>query len=141
MAGNRVRLEQMQGILDELDELLGRIQESGKTVVDSNLKGIDAVRIEFPTPESAKQFNRDFDRITSQISQLNQLIVEIDPRGLVMSDDDINKFVTSPLESLKEETMYLLTLDRESGSRLSEARAVVKKYRTFVSNVRHALKG
>jgi hypothetical protein len=133
--GNLLRLQNINGHLASLRDLVQRTHKVGRVVVDENRTGITRSSIVFDDERSAEEFNRMFDAMMFHIGRLNRLISEIDIDGFPLNDADEKEFVQAPVEEIKLRTKAALEADLDPYLRLNETDALLSDYGQFISGI------
>jgi hypothetical protein len=140
-AGNRLRLGTIRAHLNEISMLLRAIPDLGRLEVDPNNSGISRNSITFSSDANEERFSQNFDRLTALIGRINRLLSEIDPQGLPLTDEDVRRFVTEPMQRAQEKVLPILQANADPRKRIERAHELVEEYANLIADLERALGG
>ncbi|HTQ14316.1 MAG TPA: hypothetical protein VMH86_10610 [Rhizomicrobium sp.] len=139
VAGNLVRLANMGDALHGLRQAMELIHKVGRIAFDKEKHGIDSASLVFDDDASAEEYNALFDRALYLIGRLNRLVMELDPEGLPLGDDDRKAFFGKPVAEIRERTLAAIHPDNDPYQRLSEAGLVLEIFERLLGDLGAAL--
>ncbi len=138
-AGNRLRLSAMRDHLNEMRGFVFEIPCLGE--IETNITDISIARnsIIFQSDREEEIFNQKFDRITMLIARINRCLSEIDAQGFQLNDNDLQEYVTGPMQYAKNMVIPLLQADIEPKIRIERVCELLGVYEGIVKNLENAL--